>query len=176
MKLWFPTNEACETYGMPSFEGYHFLENALNDYPLTSPHNWVHEDAENVEDHTVMDGPAPKRPLESLYVITVYWLRGEPESFYCLNSETSDFFTAVERGQSREGYPSAYLNPVTTRYATECVADTAHPEPLNPFDVLIPLQNIRNIRGGTVKGVCYDPNTRMLVKVDKDENIVEPSR
>ena len=49
---WFPTNYACETFGLPSFEGYLNLGDAVERNPetLTGKHAWEICPVEDVED------------------------------------------------------------------------------------------------------------------------------
>lgn len=49
---WFPTNYTCETFGLPSFEGYLNLDDAIERNPetLTGEHAWGICSVEGVED------------------------------------------------------------------------------------------------------------------------------
>lgn len=52
---WFPTNEACEKYGLPSFEGYLSLIEAIECNIATSetPGLWTLVPVDGVEDCTI---------------------------------------------------------------------------------------------------------------------------
>jgi|AACY02.16.fsa_nt_gi hypothetical protein len=166
MKAWFPTDAACERVGVPSFEGYRNRQDALNRYPNTFPTEWVLVDEKGVENCTVYD---PPRPLVKISYIVVHWTNGnDPSVFYILGDEMNDIWEAFA-----ENRPMVYLNPVTNLEDINWLIDNGKPEPLRPYDVLIRTENVRNIEGYIRRGVCYDPNRNMLVKVDEDGNIVE---